>query len=128
MESIISITSFIYPISLLGAIVLTIIIPFDFSYFNWLHYTSLKKAKKKLKKFWKHCHLLLTVLYFPFFPWFSLSTRPKICLPSSCHSNFSGKEAYHLFLKCSNISGILSVRYPTFLVWLHIQTNKKYTS
>lgn len=106
MVSTISIIPHIYSIILLGTIVLTVITPTDFSNLNWLHYMSLKKAKKKLKKFWKHCHLLLKVLYFLFF-WYSLSTRPKICLPSSCHSNFSGKKAYHLSKKNA----------PTFLVF-----------
>lgn len=51
MVSIISITPHIYPFSLLGAIVLTVIIPSDFSNFNWLHYMSLKNAKKNSKSF-----------------------------------------------------------------------------
>lgn len=46
----ISITVHIDPNTLLGATVLTIIIPSDFSNFNWLYYKSLKKSKEKAQK------------------------------------------------------------------------------
>lgn len=45
---------------------------------------------------------------FSFF-WYSLSTRPKICLPSTCHSNFSDKEAYHLSKKKKKRSNIFGI-------------------
>lgn len=46
----ISITPHNYPISLLGAIVLTVITPSDFSDFNWLCYMSLEKSEEKAQK------------------------------------------------------------------------------
>lgn len=67
MVSTISVTPHIYRISLVGTIVLTVIIPSDFSNFNWLPSMSLKKSKEKAQKVLKALPSAPKSAVFPFF-------------------------------------------------------------